>query len=62
MIAVLGSKDPQMVSTGKINWRLQLQFRCYSHQYPHPYRMKPIPVQVLRRMACVAAAFNDQEL
>ena len=29
-IAVLGPKDPQMTSTGKINFRLQLQFRCYS--------------------------------
>ena len=27
-IVVLGDKDPQMTSTGKIDWRVQLQFRC----------------------------------
>ena len=25
-------------------------------------RLKPIPLQVLHRLTCVAAAFNDQEL
>ena len=47
---------------GKINGRLQLQFRCYSRQDPPLSRFKPILVQVLRRLACVAAASNDQEL
>ena len=27
-IVMLGAKDPRMTSTGKINGRLQLQFRC----------------------------------
>ena len=61
-IAMLGAKDPRMTSTGKIDGRLQLQFRCYSQQDTPPSRVKPIPVQVLRRLACVAAASNDQEL
>ena len=33
-IAILGSKDPRMMSTGKIDGRLQLQFRCYSWKDP----------------------------
>ena len=61
-IAMLGAKDSQVTSTGKVDGILQLQFRCYSRQDPPPSRVKPIPVQVLRRLVCVAAASNDQEL
>ena len=61
-VAMLGDKDPRMKSTGKIDGRLQIHFRCYSWQDPPPSRVKPIPVQVLRRLACIAAASNDQEL
>ena len=61
-IAILGAKDPIMTSTGKLDGRLQLQFRCYSRQDPPPSRVKPIPVQVLRRLACVAAAYRYPEL
>ena len=61
-IAMLGAKDPRMTSTGKIYGRLQLQFRCYSRQDPPPSRVKPIPAQVLRRLACIAAASRDPKL
>ena len=61
-IAMLGDKDPWITATGNINGRLQLQFRCYSRQDPLPSWVKPIPVQVLLRLACVAAASNYQEL
>ena len=59
---MLGAKEPLMTSTGKIDGRLQLQFHCYSLQDPPLSWVKPIPVQVLRRLACVAASSNDQEL
>ena len=59
---MLGAKDPRMVSTVNIYGRLQLKFRCYYRQDPSPSRLKPIPVQVLRQMACAAAASNDQDL
>ena len=59
---MLGAKDPRMTSTGKLDERLQLQFRCYSQKDPPPSRVKPIPVQVLRRLACVAASSRDPEL
>ena len=62
VIAMVGAKDPRMISTGKIDGRLQIQFRCYSRQDPPPSRVKPIPVQVLRQIACVAAASRDPEL
>ena len=61
-IAMMGAKDPHMAFTGKIDRRLQIQFRCYSRQDPPPSSVKPIPVQVLCQLACVAAASNDQEL
>ena len=61
-IAMMGAKDPRMTSTEKIDGRLQLQFRCYSRKDPPPSRVKPIPVQVLRLLACVAAASRDPEL
>ena len=61
-IAMLGDKDPRMTSTGKIDGRLQLQFHCYSRQDPPPSWVKPILVQVLRHLVCVAAASNDQDL
>ena len=51
-----------MTSTGNIYGRLQLQFRCYSRQDPPPSWLKPIPVQVLRRLACVFTASSYQEL
>ena len=61
-IVMLGAKDPRMTSTGKLDGRLQLQFRCYSRQDPPPSHVKPIPVQVLRRLVCVAATSRDPEL
>ena len=38
-IAMLGAKDPRMTPTGKLDGRLQLQFRCYSRQDPPPCRV-----------------------
>ena len=61
-ITALGGKYPRMTSTEKINGGLQLQFRFYSRQDPPPSQVKKIPVQVLRRLALVASASNDQEL
>ena len=59
---MLGAKDPRMTSTVKLNVQIQLHFRCYSRQDPPPSRVKPIPVQVLRRFACIAAASKYPEL
>ena len=59
---MLGAKDPRMMTTGNLDGRLQLQFRCYSWQDPPPSQVTPIPVQVLRRLACIAAASRDPEL
>ena len=61
-IAMLGGTHPRMTYTGKIDGRLQLQFCCYFRQDPPPPRVKPLPVQVLRRLAYVAAASRDPEL
>ena len=61
-ITDLGAKDPQIIPTRKIDGGLQLHLCCYSCQYPPPTRVKPIPLQVLRRLACMAAASNDPEL
>ena len=61
-IAMLGAKNPRMTPTGNLDGRLQLQFRCYSRQDPPPSWVKPIPVQVLRRLACIAEASRDPKL
>ena len=61
-IAMLGAKDPRMTPTGNLDGRLHLQFRCYSRQDPPPSWLKPVPVQVLRRLACISAASRDPEL
>ena len=59
VIAVLGAKDPQMKTKGQIDGRLQLHFCCLSRQDPPPSRVKPIPEQVLCRLAYLAATSND---
>ena len=61
-LTALGARDPRLSGAGKLDYRLQLQYRCYTRQDPPPNRVKPIPVQILRAVAAIAAATNDPEL
>ena len=61
-LTALGARDPRLSASGKIDYRLQLQYRCYTRQDPPPNRVKPIPVQILRAVTAIAAASNDLEM
>ena len=52
----LGAPDPRLDEGKKVDFRLQRQLRSYSKEDPPPDRVKPVPVQVLRRILAVADA------
>ena len=54
----MGHDDPRLSSNQRIDHRLQRMLRTYSKQDPPPNRVKPVPVQVLRHIASIAAATN----
>ena len=51
----MGAQDPRLNTSGNMEFRLQRMFSCYSKQDPPPNRVKPVPVQVIRRIFAVAA-------
>jgi hypothetical protein len=53
--AALGTPDPRLDQQGNIDFRIQRQLRGYSRADPPPNRVKPIPVQILRHVAALAA-------
>ena len=61
-LTALGARDPHLSNGGKIYYRLQLQYRCYTRQGPPLNRVKAILVQILGAVAAIVAAFNDLEL
>jgi hypothetical protein len=52
----MGQPDPRCTSQGKIDFRLQRMIASFKKEDPPPARVKPIPVQVLRRVMVVAHA------
>jgi len=50
----VGSPDPRLNSSGKIDFRIQRQLSCYTKQDPPPNRVKPIPVPILQRILAIA--------
>ena len=55
----MGASDPRLNSSGNIDFRLQRMLACYSKQDPPPNRVKPVPVQVIRRIFAVAATLHN---
>jgi hypothetical protein len=53
--AALGTPGPRLDQQGNIDFRIQRQLRGYSRADPPPNRVKPIPVQILRHVAALAA-------
>jgi hypothetical protein len=53
--AALGAPDPRLDQHGHIDFRIQRQLRAYSRANPPPNRVKPIPDQILRHVAALAA-------
>ena len=50
----MGTDDPRLNSVGKIDFRIQRTIKAWKMQDPPPHRVKPIPIQVIRQLACVA--------
>ena len=59
-LAGLGLVDPQYGKDGKTDIRLRFQLCCYTKQDPPPNQVKPVPIIVLRKLAAVAIATNDE--
>jgi hypothetical protein len=57
--ARMGLPDPRLTAGGKLDFRLHRMLSAYHKQDPPPHRVKPIPVQVLRRIMAVASAGTD---
>lgn len=51
----MGSDDPRLNTVGKIDFRIQRMIAAWKKEDPPPNRVKPIPIQVIRRIAFIAA-------
>ena len=50
----VGTKDPRLNSAGKQDFRLQRTWSSWKREDPAPNRVKPVPIQVIRRVAGLA--------
>ena len=50
----VGTEDPRLNSAGKIDFRIQRMIAAWKKQDPPPHRVKPVPIQVIRRIAFLA--------
>lgn len=55
----MGAPDPRHTWAGEIDFRLQRQLASYEKQDPPPHRVKPLPIQVIRRIVGIALAFDS---
>ena len=51
----VGAKDPRLNSAGKVDFRLQRMLRGWKREDPPPNRVKPVPIQVIRRIVFIAS-------
>ena len=56
---MLGVKDPRKPYDNSIDFRIQRMLKSYSKKDPPPHRVKPVPVQVLHRLAAIAEHADD---
>ena len=57
---LLGLKDPhKAASSNAIDFRIKRMLRSYAKKDPPPNRVKPIPVQVLHRIAAIAQSADE---
>jgi hypothetical protein len=50
----MGADDPRLNSVGKIDFRLSRMVSAWKKEDPPSWRVKPIPIQVIRRIAYIA--------
>ena len=55
----VGSPDPRLTSTNRMDFRLTRMWAAYKREDPPPRRVKPIPIRVLRHVANMATASGD---
>ncbi len=58
----VGAKDPRLNSAHTIDFRLQRTLKAWKACDPAPDRVKPIPIQVIRRIAFLAQSSPDPTL
>ena len=51
----MGSNDPRLNSANKTDFRIKRMLACWKKEDPPANRVKPIPIQVIRRIAAIAA-------
>ena len=61
-LQALGSTDPRQDAHGKTDFRLQRQLASYQKEDPPPLRVKPVPIQVIRRIMHIANSGNSAHL
>jgi hypothetical protein len=57
-MATLGSPDPRLQPSGKLDLRLSRQLTAYKKQDPAPTRVKPIPLPIIAQTAAVHRLAN----
>ena len=55
----MGKRDPRLNDANNIDVYIQRMYRANGKKDPPPNRVKPVPVQVLRRIFTVAMQHND---
>jgi hypothetical protein len=50
----VGAKDPHLNSANQIDFWLQRMIKSWKSSDPAPLRVKPIPIQVIRRVASLS--------
>jgi len=59
----VGADDPRLNTAGKIDFRLSRTISAWKKKDPPPQRVKPIPIQVIRRISFIAQNLpQDSEL
>jgi hypothetical protein len=58
MFLAVGSQDPHLNSAGDIDFTLQRMVKAWKKEDPPPNRVKPVRIQVIRRIAFIAQNGN----
>ena len=56
----MGADDPRLASNNKLDFRLSRMIGGWKREDPPPMRVKPIPVQVIRRIMFVSLQSDDE--
>jgi hypothetical protein len=57
----VGAKDPRLKSANQINFRLQHMIKSWKSSYPAPPHVKPIPIQVIQRVASLSQLLSASD-